>query len=135
MAQYPKPDRSDFTPNFNKTEDNDVLDFGWAEGVLSDGRPYRLECWCQDQVTSETFFISSVGLEDLDEAGVVALLEREKLVHFTSTKRYVGVKPFRDASGNALLSINIVVGDEDGTFVEGGPAINRYSNQPSFGGF
>src|SRR5689334_5842349 len=118
MPHYPKPDRSDFVPNFHKTEDNDVLDIGWAEGVLSDGRPYRLECWCQDQLTCQTLFLSSIGLEDLEEGGVVALLEREKLTQFTSTDKHVTARPFRDPSGNDLLSINIVVGDDESTFVE-----------------
>lgn len=40
---YPKPNRSDFKPNLKRTHKNDVLDIGWNEGVLSDGRPYRRE--------------------------------------------------------------------------------------------
>lgn len=38
---YPAPYRSSHTPNFVKTPENDVLDLCWAEGVLSDGRPFR----------------------------------------------------------------------------------------------
>jgi hypothetical protein len=32
-------------PNIEKNPENDVLDIGWAEGNLSDGWPYRMECW------------------------------------------------------------------------------------------
>jgi len=35
---YPKPDRSDQTPNFVKSAENDAIDIGWNEGNLSDGR-------------------------------------------------------------------------------------------------
>lgn len=123
---YPKPDRSDATPNFSKSAENDVLDVGWAEGVLSDGRPYRLECWCQDQVTSVTIFVSSQGLEQLDQKGVEDFLEREQLVRFPSEKRFANAMPFRDPSGNDMLAINVVVGDDTELYATGGPDLNPY---------
>ncbi len=127
---FPRPDRSGFEPNFRKTADDDVIDIGWTEGVLSDGRPYRLECWAQDQVTCVTIFVSSSGLEGLDREGLVDLLEREDLVRFPHAKRYVSARPFRDAAGNDLLSINVVVGDEEETYTAGGPALRPYPRTP-----
>ncbi len=124
--KYPVPDRSGFTPNFTKTEENDVLDIGWAEGTLSDGRPYRFECWCQDQVTAVTIFLSATGLQDLDDRGVQNLLEKEDLLHFPFPKCYVSSRAFRDPGGNDLLSINVVIGDEEQTYASGGPALHRY---------
>ena len=53
---YPKSNRSNQTQNYVKSEENTVLDIGWNEGILSDGRPYRAECWAEDQVTMLTFF-------------------------------------------------------------------------------
>lgn len=124
--KYPKPDRSNFTPNFQKTVENDVLDIGWAEGVLSDGRPYRLECWCQDQITNVTIFLSQSGLEGLNDHGIQALLEREDLLHFPSSKRYASARSFQDPSGHDLLSINVVIGDEDEIYATGGPGLQPY---------
>ena len=75
-----KPDRSSYIPNRAKTEDNDQLDIGWNEGVLSDGRPYRIELWAQDQITSATIFLSTEGLETYSNAQFAELLERERVI-------------------------------------------------------
>ena len=125
-TKYPKPDRSDQIRNFQKTEENEALDIGWAEGTFSDGRPYLLECWCEDQVTSITVFFSRIGLEGLDDAGAKALLERENIAHFLSEEDGVTALPCRDASGNEMWSANIVVGDDEETFITGGPALHKY---------
>ncbi len=79
---HPKPDRSDQRPNFRKTEDHPAIDIGWNEGVLSDGRPYRAECWAEEQVTSLAVFFSAAGIKDLTNADALALLEREGLVTY-----------------------------------------------------
>jgi hypothetical protein len=123
---YPIPDRTNFRPNFQKTEENDVLDIGWAEGVLSDGRPYRFECWCQDQITDVTIFLSRIGLEDLDKQEIIKLLEQENLLHFPSPRQYVSARPFRDPSGHDLPSINAVIGDQEEIYATGGPNLNSY---------
>ena len=52
---YPKPNRSDQKQNFVKTADDEALDIGWNEGFLSDGRPYRVECWAENHITMLTF--------------------------------------------------------------------------------
>lgn len=124
--KYPRPDRSDFQPNFKKTAENDVLDIGWAEGILSDGRPYRFECWCQDQLTCVTIFLPRADLEGLDDDACQSLLEKEGLLQFPFEERYLTVLDFEDASGHALYSVNIVIGDEDGTFATGGPTLSPY---------
>jgi hypothetical protein len=124
---YPRPDRPTFTPNFSRTPENDVIDLGWNEGILSDGRPYCFECWCQDQLTCATYFVSSIGLEHLDRAGIQEFLEREQLTHFLGDKRYASARPFVDPSGNAMLSINLMVGDDEETFTSGGPAVIPYN--------
>lgn len=50
---FDTPDRSDLVPNFRPTDENDVVDVGWCNGVLSDGRPYRAEYW-------EQMFLASI---------------------------------------------------------------------------
>lgn len=127
MPDYPKPDRTNVTPNFQKTEENDALDIGWAEGTLSDGRPYRLECWSQDQVTCATVFVSRIGLESLDNESAGELLVREGLARFLGPKRFVTVMPFADHKGNEMHSINIVIGDDETTYTDGGPPLHPYA--------
>jgi hypothetical protein len=128
MVIYPRPVRSDQERHFVKTPDNDVLDIGWDEGVLSDGRPYVAEFWCQDQVSLLTFFFSRHGLEEESNESLKELLVREGLVAFESAEQFVVARPCRDASGNDLWSVNIVVGDEDSTFVRDNIPLRRYAN-------
>lgn len=109
-------DRSKQIPNRTKTAENDVIDIGVSEGHLRDGRPYRAELWAQDQVTSITFFIPRTNGEILDDAATVRLLEDEGLVTF-GPKRYCGARPFEDDAGQPVWSINMVVGDDEETFL------------------
>lgn len=114
-TRYPKPDRSNQVRSKTK-DDNGVLDIGWAEGTLRDGRPYLAELWAQDQITSMTVFISTQGIPSLDDADSARLLEDNGLVKFGS-QRYCSARSWDDASGEPMWSINLVVGDEDNTFV------------------
>ena len=127
MPRYPRPDRSTYTPNFRKTVEDPALDIGWAEWTLKDGRPWRAECWAEDGITSLTFFFSSKRMESLSDADFAALLEAEDLLRFTGDRRYVASGAFTDAAGNAMWSVNVVVGDEDGTFIVDKVALRAYA--------
>jgi hypothetical protein len=115
FAPCPRPDRSGIQRNFAKTADNDVLDIGWAEGKLPDGRPYFAELWARDQVTSVTVFFSRTNLERLTDDSTASLLEQYRLVKFR--KRHCGVTPWTDSAGNKMWSVNLVVGDADKTYL------------------
>lgn len=114
---YPKPDRSDQTPHPAKTPDDESIDLGFCEGVLSDGRPYRAEVWAESQITMLTFFFSSIGLEHASDEVLTQLLVDEGLVEFLSDHRYVSGLKMRDAAGCEMWSVNVVVGDEDELYV------------------
>ena len=125
---YPRPDRSGFKTHFEHTPDNGVLDIGWQEGIFSDGRPYRAEYWVEDHVSVLTFFLSTRGLENYSNEDFVRLLEREVSLKFKSSQQtYLDAAKFVDPSGNEMWTVNLVVGDEDETFIEGGPPLNRYA--------
>ena len=125
---YPRPDRSGFTPNFTKSAENPAIDIGWAEGVLKDGRPYRMECWAEEQVTSVTVFFSSIGLEGLEPGAFAPLLESERLLTYGDPTKYYGASaaPYVDSAGNAMWSVNVVIGDDEGTFAGTRP-LTRYA--------
>lgn len=114
---HPKPDRSGYTPNFLKTAGDPSVDIGWNEGVLSDGRPYRVECWAEDGITMLTFFVPAQGLEAYGEAGLEALLVREGLVELERPGEGFRVMQLTDPSGNRLLSLNVVVGSGDDLYI------------------
>ncbi len=62
QPKLPIPDRTKQAIRSTKDQDG-VIDIGWCDGVLSDGRAFRAEMWAQDQVSMLTFFFSSIGLE------------------------------------------------------------------------
>lgn len=97
-----------------------MLDIGWDEGILDDGRPYRAECWTEDGVTVLTFFFSREDLEEADRDELVRYLEQMRILKFLEpeAKRWVGASPVEDDDGIPIWSVNVVVGDETGTFVD-----------------
>lgn len=114
-----KPDRSNITPNFTASPDHPAVDIGWNEGFLSDGRPYRIEFWTEEQVRSMTLFMSTSGFENFSNAQFVDLLEREQLLrHHAGGRRSAYAMPCTDASHNSLWSVNVVIGDAEDTFVD-----------------
>ena len=125
----PKPDRSDTSPNLSKTAENPVIDLGWNEGFLSDARPYRVEAWAEDQISSVTFFMSTSGIENHSNAQFADLLEREQLIAYhPDGRRSAAAMPFTDASGNSIWSVNVVTGDDEETFVDVLTDIRPYAN-------
>jgi hypothetical protein len=62
-ANYQLIDRSHYHVD-RKKNDSGILDIGWAEGMLTEGRLYRMELWAQDQVT-----VLTVSLVQTDRRG------------------------------------------------------------------
>ncbi len=111
---FPKPDRSTYIPNREKTPENDQLDIGWAEGIMSDGRPFRIELWAQDQITMATVFLSTQGLETSSSTALAELLERERVVSWRpGARRSAEAVRITDSAGNAMWSVNVVIGVDD----------------------
>lgn len=123
---FPKPDRSKHPPNKTKTADTPEIDIGWNEGFMSDGCPYRAECWAQDQITMLTFFFSTNGKEHWNDERIAELLVAEGLLNFLSDEKFVRAMPMTDDAGNDMWSVNIVVGDDDNTFANGPVGLRAY---------
>jgi hypothetical protein len=113
-------------PNFSKTEENEALDLSWQEGVLKDGRPFWGELWCQDRISMITFFFSTAGLENASKEDIESLLTSENLIQFKSNRRDVRAVKVMDPSANEMWSVNVLVGNDDDTFVEGGRPLSPY---------
>jgi len=126
---YPKPDRSTFKPNFQKTPENEALDIGWAEGALTDGRPFRMEYWCQDQYSIVTFFFSTVDLDFTDQVNLRDFFEREGLVRFRETEGKATGGRFTDSSGNEMWSWTVLFATADDTYADiTNLPLNRYTS-------
>ncbi|MCA2989855.1 hypothetical protein [Gemmatimonas sp.] len=131
--RYPAVDRSDFVPNFDGHMGDHVFDIGWAEGVLGDGRPFRMECWGLAGSTGVTVFMASEGLTGPDAIAtaeaVQALLERSGVITLLAPHdlQESSLHHFTDPSGTACLSISYVVADEwDEYFVTAHPLLTSY---------
>jgi hypothetical protein len=128
---FPKPDRSDYTPTRHRTPEDPSFDLGWNEGLFSDGRPYRAECWVEEGMTCLTFFFSTHGLETYSNAQFAELLEREGLVSILDRKARPFAMPVSDASGNDMWSLTIVVGIEEDTYIEDNIPLRSYWSPPT----
>ena len=131
--RYPAVDRSDFVPNFDGHMGDHVFDIGWAEGLLEDGRPFRMECWGLAGSTGVTVFMASEGLTGPDAMAsaeaVQALLERSGVITLLAPHdlQESSLHHFTDPSGTACLSISYVVADEwDEYFVTAHPLLTSY---------
>lgn len=123
---YPMPDRSRQTIHHVKDDDG-VIDVGWCDGVMSDGRAFRAEMWAQDGVSMLTFFFSRIGIAHLDQDQIKALIVAEGLVTFRPGREAIcSSLPCDDDAGAEMWSVNVVVGDEDGSFLDGSVPIWRY---------
>ena len=125
-TRFPTPDRSNHAPNSVKSSTNDALDVGHDAGILSDGRPYLAEVWAADGVTMVTYFMSRLGLESHTDADFKTLVEREGLLRFIGPERYLSAMPLTDASGNAMWSVNVVAGDDEGAMITDCTVVRPY---------
>jgi hypothetical protein len=81
---------------------------------MSDGRPCRIECWAQDQITCVTVFMSTERLETYSKAQFVVLLEKEHIAWWNpDAMKSAYAVPLTDASGNSIWSVNVVIGAGD----------------------
>ena len=127
--EHPKPDRSEFVPNLEKADMDDVLDLGWGEGKLRDGRLFRIECWAQHGATLLTWFFSVLGLEACSDTDLLNLLVAEGLLE-AAEGREPGIRAERitDTAGNNLWSVNVVIGDDDGIRMRDRHPLQRYAD-------
>jgi hypothetical protein len=123
---YAKVDRSDFVPNFDGRMGDEVVDVGWAEGELSDGRPYRVECWSWGEATGVTVFVPDAGLEALSADAVNAMLDAGGLIT-NYVPQEITLLRFVDPAGTPCLSISYVIANaEDEHFAEVHAALQSY---------
>ena len=96
LVHYPKPNRTNHRPSLDAGLGKDYQDLGWNRGVLSDGRPFRVEYWCWDEVAVLTFFMSTKGMENATDDYFRQLLVDEGLLTFVSAKPTLKSKRVKD---------------------------------------
>ncbi len=113
--EFPETDRG--TEEYDDPQHN----LGWDAGLLEGKRPYFMECWASCGITMLTHFISVKGIETAAKEDVTKLLTDAGLFRFYDPEHpRVNVMTFTDGSGNDFFSVNVTVGDEEDTYLEGG---------------
>jgi hypothetical protein len=116
---YPKVNLGNRVPNSD-------TDIAWAEGVMSDGRPFYMEIWLGPYITCLTCYISAIAIENVSPTDIKNLFVSDGLLTFNDEKYHsefgqdgqnIKVEKFIDESKNEMLAINSLIGDEDGTYV------------------
>ena len=54
IKKFPAPSRIDYVASPYEPNEDGVMDVGYYNGALSDGRAYRLECWRMDEMLMMT---------------------------------------------------------------------------------
>lgn len=101
----------------NFQSNDEEINIGYAEGFLSDERPYRLECWSTYGITIITIFISVLGIENYDKTQVLDYLEKEglfKRISGDETREVVIISN----DNNKFYSVNINIALEDEYYAE-----------------
>ena len=122
--------------------DDPQYNLGWDVGILEGNRPYFMECWASCGITMLTYFVSTEGIEDARDRDLAGMLTGAGLLRFLDPEHnHTSAMKFTDENGNEFFSINIKVGDEEGTYVDGGVsypykalnALNRKSKKEKEG--
>ena len=127
IPAYPVPDRSDQAPSLMKNDDG-IVDIGWCDGVMNAGRPFRAEMWAQDGISMLTVFFSAKGIESMRSDQLQELVVKEGLVAFrTEAQTFCQSAEYTDCAGNLMWSVNVVVGNDEGSFLTASTPIFPYS--------
>lgn len=125
MMNFIEPDRSKYIVSAREPGDDGVLDLGFAKGAFSDGRPYRMECWCMDELVMATVLFDDALITAWKRLDFVLLLELEELFKFNGRP---GVQAARtkDDAGRSVWAVNVLVKNGEGLLAEILRPIQRY---------
>ena len=91
------------------TSDTELCNLGYAEGELSDGRPYRIESFLTYGVEALTIFISIQDLEEKSMNDIKKLLVKEGLIEIIEDN--ILMDKVIDENEEEFISINVPIND------------------------
>lgn len=91
--------------------DTEVCNIGYAEGILSDKRPYRLEVWESYGVRNVTIFISIKDFEESSEDDIKDYLVKEGIIEIIEDDIYI--TEVEDSTESIFLSVNMPIMEHD----------------------
>ena len=123
--KYIEPDRSEYIVSAQEPDDDGVLDLGFAKGVFSDGRPYKIECWCMDEIVMATVLFDEALMTAWKRADFTLLLELEELFKFNG-KPLVQAARMKDDAGRGIWAVNVMLKNAKGQQAELLRPMQRY---------
>lgn len=127
IKKYNAPCRVDYVPSPYEPDEDGVMDVGYKNGVLSDGRPFRLECWRMDEMLMLTVLFSNEGLGAYSRVDMPLLLEGEEILRFVGTgKPRLQATHTTDDVGHSMWAINLMLANGQGTYAELLMQLNSY---------
>ena len=97
--EFIEPDRSNYIVSAHKPSDEGVRDIGFVKGTFLDGRPYRLECWCMDELIMASVFFDGP---------------------------YLQAGRMKDGKGRGIWAVTVMLKDDDGLHAEVLTPVQRY---------
>lgn len=127
IKKFNAPCRVDYVPSPYEPDEDGVLDVGYKNGQLSDGRAYRLECWRMDEMLMLTVLFSNQGLTGYKREDMPLLLEGEQILRFMGTsKPRLQAAQTTDDVGQSMWALNLMLADARGTYAELQVKLNSY---------
>ncbi len=123
--KFIEPDRSEYIVSAQEPDDDGVLDLGFAKGVFCDGRPYKMECWCMDEIVMATVLFDDVLMTAWKREDFTLLLELEDLFKFAA-KPLVQATRTEDDAGNSIWAVNVMMKNAKGQQAEFLKPMQRY---------
>ena len=113
------PCRVGYVPSPYEPDEDGVMDVGYLTGTMSDGRPFRLECWRMEEMLMLTVLFSSQGLSAYSRADMPLLLEGEEILRFVGTgKPKLQAAQTTDDVGQKMWALNLMLANNKGTYAE-----------------
>lgn len=127
FKKFTAPCRVDYVHSPYEPNEEGVMDVGYKNGVMSDGRPYRLECWRMDELLMLTVLFSNQGLTGYKRADMPLLLEGEEILRFVGAgKPRLQAAQTTDDVGQSMWAINLMLEDNRGTYAELAVQLHSY---------
>lgn len=123
--EFIEPDRSNYIASAHKPNDEGVRDIGFVKGTFLDGRPYRLECWCMDELIMASVFFDERYLTAWKRLDFALLLELEGVLQFKDGP-YLQAGRMKDGKGRGIWAVTVMLKDDDGLHAEVLTPVQRY---------
>ena len=119
IKKYDAPCRVGYVPSPYEPDEDGVMDVGYLTGTMSDGRPFRLECWRMEEMLMLAVLLSSQGLSAYSRADMPLLLEGEEILRFVGTgKPKLQAAQTTDDVGQNMWALNLMLANNKGTYAE-----------------